>query len=80
MSKHATLRKDANILSRRWVSGCITNNPILVDALTAERFIIDTTNGEKFKVRSLIGHFCDISEIFFGRIMATPKSKCKNSE
>src|ERR1700728_4510374 len=37
-------------------------------------------NGKRFKVRSLKGCFCDISEIYFGRIMITRKLKCKNSE
>jgi hypothetical protein len=40
VNKHATLRKAANILSRHWVFGFITNNPIHVDPLTAESVII----------------------------------------
>jgi hypothetical protein len=80
VNKHATLRKDANILSRRWVFGFITNNPILVDPLTLESVTTAMMNGKRFKVRSLKGCFCDISEIFFGRIMITRKLKCKISE
>jgi hypothetical protein len=95
VNKHATLRKDANILSRRWVFGFITNNPILVDPLTAESVsliismmnesvivvIIIVMNGKRFKVRSLIGRFCDISEIFFGKMkLITLMLKCKSSE
>jgi hypothetical protein len=88
VNNHATLRKDANILSRRWVFGFITNNPIRIDPLTAENVIIADSviiviimNGKKFKVRSLIGRFCDISEIFFGTLkLIAPKLKCKNSE
>jgi hypothetical protein len=80
VNKHA-LRKDANILSRHWAFGFITNNPILVDPLTAESVIIGIFNGEKFKVGGLIERFCDILEKFFGRMKSiTPKSKCKNSE
>jgi hypothetical protein len=82
MNKHATLRKDANILSRRWVFGFITNNPICVDPLTAES--VAMVNGKRFKVRSMMGRFCDISEIFFEKIgkkkLIIPKFKCKNSE
>ena len=73
-------RKNANILSRRWVSGYITNNPILVDPLTADSVIPAMMNGKRFKVRSPIGRFCDILEIFFKRTRIAPKSKCKNSE
>jgi hypothetical protein len=81
MNKHATLRKDANILSRCWVFGLTTNNPILIESLTAESVVIDMMNGKRFKVRSLMGHFCDISEIFFGRMkVIASKFKCKNSE
>jgi hypothetical protein len=80
VNKHATIRKDANILSRPWVFGFITNNPIRVDPLTADSEIIAMMNGKRFKVWSLIRRFCDISEIFFGMILITPKSKCKNSE
>jgi hypothetical protein len=90
MNKHATLRKDANILSRRWVFVFITNNPIRVDPLRAESVIIradviiavtNGMNGKRFKVRSLVGRFCDISEIFFGRMrLIAQKIKCKNSE
>jgi hypothetical protein len=80
MNKHATLQKDADILSRRWVFDFITN-PIPVDPLTTDRVIIAMMNGKRFKVRSLIGHLCDISEIFFGRKkLIKPKSKCENSE
>jgi len=80
MNKHATIRKDTNILSRRWVFVSITNNPNLVDPLTAESVMRAMKNGNGFKVRSLIGHFCDISEIFFRRMMITQKIKCKISE
>jgi hypothetical protein len=80
MNKHATLRKGANILSRRWVSGFITNNPIPVDPLTAESVIPAMMNGKRFKVRSLIGCFCNISEIFLGKMRITHKFECKNSE
>jgi hypothetical protein len=88
VNNHATLRKDANILSRHWVFGFITNDPIRVDPLTAESVITDDgviiviiMNGKKFKVRSLIGCLCDKSEIFFGKMtLITPKLKCKNSE
>ena len=80
MNNHVTLRKGANILSRHWVFGFITNNPIRVDPLTAESVIIAIMNGKRFKVRSPMGRFCDISEIFFGRITITYKFKCKNSE
>jgi hypothetical protein len=74
VNKHATLRKDGNILLRFRVLGFITNNPILVNPLTAESVIIAGANGKKFKVRSLIGLFCDISEVFFGRTkLITPK-------
>jgi hypothetical protein len=37
-------------------------------------------NGNGFNVRSLTGGFCDISEIFFGRMMITQKIERKNSE
>jgi hypothetical protein len=87
MNKHATLRKDANILSRRWVFGFITNNPIRVNPLTAENVTIvkiNGMNGKRFKVRSAMGRFCDISEIFFETIgkmkLIILKFKCKNSE
>jgi hypothetical protein len=84
VNKHVTFRKDANIPSRRWVLVFITNNPILVDPLTADgqtrANIRAMMNGKRFKVRSLIGRFCDISEIFFEMILITPKSKFKNSE
>ena len=80
MNKHATLRKNANILSTRWVFGFITNNPIPVDALTADSVIIAVMNGKRVKMRGLIGHFCNVSDIFFRRTRMTPKSKCKNSE
>jgi hypothetical protein len=77
VNKHATIRKDANILSRHWVFGFITNNPILVDPLIVES-VPSILNDKKFKVRSLI---YDVSEFFFGRTMLIiPKSKCKNSE
>jgi hypothetical protein len=77
VNKYATIRKDANILSRRRLFGFITNNPILVDPLTVESVIIATMNGKKFKVRSLMGRFCDIPEIFFGKMkLITLKSKC----
>src|ERR1700728_2058320 len=70
--------------SRRWVFGFITNNPIRVDPLTVENEfigIIKGTNGKRFKVRSPVGRFCDISEIFFGKMkLITRKFKCKNSE
>jgi len=80
VKKHATLRKDANILSRCWVLP-ITNNPILVDTLVAESVIVGMMNGKRFKVRSLMGHFCDISEVYFGKMMVIDrKFKCKNSE
>jgi hypothetical protein len=79
VNKHATIRKDANILSRRWVYVFIANNPIRVDPLTAER-VITMINGNEFKAMSPTGSFCDISEILFGRIMITRKFKCKNSE
>jgi hypothetical protein len=79
VNKHATLRRHTNILSRRWVFDFITNNPILVDPPTIESVITFILNGKIFKVRSPMGHFCDISEIFFGKLIA-PKSKCKNSE
>jgi hypothetical protein len=76
------LRKDTNILSRRWVSSYITNNPILVDPLTADSVTMAMMNGKRFKVRSLIGRFCDVSEIVFGRMTITPPTKfeCKNSK
>ena len=86
MNQHATLRKDANILSRCWVVGFITNNPNRVDPLTAESVIIAMMNGKRFKVRSLMGRFCDILDIFFGTLklftpkLFAPKFKCKNSE
>jgi hypothetical protein len=81
VNKHVTIRKDANILSRRWQFGFIANNPILVDAPTVESVIIAIMNGKKFKVRSLMGCFCDISEIFFGKMkLITLKLKCKNTE
>jgi hypothetical protein len=80
VNKHATIRKDANIHSRSWLFVFITNNPILVDPFTAESVITAMTDGNGFKVRSLTGRFCDISEIFFGRITITYKFKCKNSE
>jgi hypothetical protein len=81
VNKHVTLRKDANILSRHWVFGLITNNPILVDPLTAECVsIIAMINGNEFNVRSLTRSFCDIWETFFGKMKSIPKSKCKNSE
>jgi hypothetical protein len=78
VNKHATLRKDADILSRCWLFVFITNNPILVDLLKAESGAM--VNGKRFKVRSLTGHFYDISEIYFGRAMISQKIKCKNSE
>jgi hypothetical protein len=83
VSKYATLREDANILSRRWIFGFITNNPIRVDPLTAESVrigIISGTNGKRFKARSLMRRFCDISEIFFGKMAITQKLKCKIPE
>jgi hypothetical protein len=92
VNKHATIRKDANIPSRHWVFsflifGFLTNNPIRVNPLTAESVtiaVIKGTNGKIFKVRSLMGCFCDISEIFFGKIgtmrLIIPMFKCKNSE
>jgi hypothetical protein len=80
VNKHATLRKDANIPSRRWRFVFITNNPNPVDPLTAGSVIIAMMNGKRFRVRSLTGRFCDISGIYFGRIMITRKSKCKISE
>jgi len=64
----------------RWVFVLITNNPIRVDPLTAERAIIAPTNGKKFKMKSLTGHFCDKLEIFFGNLLSVPKMKCKISE
>jgi archaellum biogenesis ATPase FlaH len=73
------------ILSRRWVFGFITN-PIRVDSLTAENEIVDTIkrmNGKRFKVRSPMGRFCDISEIYFERMRLTTRTrkiKCKISE
>jgi hypothetical protein len=68
-------------LSRRWVFGLSTNNPILVDPLTAESIKIAISNDKEFKVRGLIGCFYDILEIFFGRIeLMAQKLKCKNSE
>jgi hypothetical protein len=79
VNKHVTLRKDTNILSRHWLSGFITNNPILVDPLIAVSVTM-IMNGKKFKVRSPMRRFCDISEIFFGNKSITPKSHCKNSE
>jgi hypothetical protein len=82
--QHATLRKDSNLLSRRWVFGFITNNPIRVDPLTAENVILEIIkgmNGKRFKVRSPMGRFCDISEIFFGKMtLNTPKLNCKHSK
>ena len=67
-----------HILSR---CGFITNNPIRVDPLTADSEIKAMMNGKKFKVRSLIGCFCDILVIFFDRKeMSIPKLKCKNAE
>ena len=81
MNRHATIRKDANVLSTRWLFGFITNSPIPVDPLKADNAIIALMNGKRFKVRSLIGHFCDISEIFFGRKkLIIIKLKSKNSE
>jgi hypothetical protein len=90
VNRQAILRKDANILSRHWVFGFITNNPIRVDPLTAESVIIAPNaiiviimvmNGKRFKARSLIGRFCDISEKFFGTLkLVAPKFNCKNSE
>jgi hypothetical protein len=81
VNKHATFRKDTNILSRRWLFAFITNNPTLVDLLTAECVIIDMMNGKRFKARSLTGHFCDKSEICFGRMrLTTLKFNSKNSE
>jgi hypothetical protein len=83
VNKHATLRKDANILLWRWVFGFITNNPIRVDPLTAESvstFIINGMNGKRFKVRSPMGRFYDISEMISGMAFITIKLKCKNSE
>ena len=80
MNKLATIRKDTNILSRRWVSVFITNNPIFDASFTAECVITAMMNGNAFKVRSLTGRFCDISEIFFGRMMMTQKIKCKISK
>jgi hypothetical protein len=81
VNKYDPLRKDADILSSRWVFGFITNNPILGDPLTVESVIIAIMNGKEFKVRSLMRRFCDISEIFFGKMkLITLKSKCKNSE
>jgi hypothetical protein len=70
-----------DVLSRCWVFGLVTNNPILIDLFTAESVIIGMMNDKIFKVRSLMGHFCDISEIFFGGMRFTSrKLKCKNSE
>jgi hypothetical protein len=83
VNKHAALRKDANILSRRWVLGFIfiTNNPIRVDPLPAESVAITMVNGKKFKVRSPVGRLCDILEIFFGILkLYAPRFKSKNSE
>ena len=64
-----------------------TNSPIRVDPLTAENVTIvniNGMNGKIFKVRSPMGRFCDISEIFFETIgkmkSIMPKFKCKNSE
>jgi hypothetical protein len=81
VNKHAALRKDANILSRRWVFVFITNNPIRVDPLMAESMISALTNGKIFKVKSLTGRFCDIWGIFVGiSKLSAPKMKCKISE
>jgi hypothetical protein len=80
VNKHATLRKDANILSRRWLFVFITNNPIRVDPLTAESVILVILNGKKFKVRGLMGHFCDILEMIFGMTIFTQKIKSKFPE
>ena len=80
MNKHATHRKDTNILPRGWVFGIITNNPIRVNPLTVECVNTAMINGNGFKVRSLTGCFGDISEIVFGRIMSTLKTKGKVSE
>jgi hypothetical protein len=81
VNKHATLRKDANILSRRWVFVFITNNPIRVDPLMADSVINALTNGKIFKVKSLTGRFCDIWGIFVGTSkLSAPKKNCKISE
>ena len=79
MNKHATLWKDTNILSGRWVFGFITNNPHRVDPLMVES-VPSILNDKRFKVRSLVGRFCDISELFFGRMAITQKLKCKIPE
>jgi len=80
VNKYAALRKDANILSSRWVFGFITNNPIPVDPLKAESVSIIMINGKRLKVRSSMGRFCDISEIFSGMTWWTTKLKRKISE
>jgi hypothetical protein len=81
VNRHATLQKHTNVLSRRRVFDFITNNPVLVDPLAVESVITSILNSKIFKVRGPMGRFCDISEIFFGKMrMITPKSKCKNSE
>jgi hypothetical protein len=52
------------------------NNPIRVDPLTVES-VTTMINGKRFKVRSLIGRFFDISQIFVGMKLMTRKLKCK---
>jgi len=81
VNKHATLRKDASILSRHWLFVFTTNNPIRIDPLIAENVTIAMMIDKIFKMRSPIGRFCDTSEIFFGRMrLTTPEVECKISE
>ena len=62
-------------------------HPIRVDTLTAENVTIvqiNGMNGKRFKVRSAMGHFCDISKIFVETIVKMKfiiiMLECKNSE